>query len=377
MKVKALRITQNNTAFYLTTLNSSFLGHTCSTNMKNIENSEDIYQRRLNVSRVNRIADYANRIRALFPTCVVLNSRTVLHYDSVNMELEIPEEDDTFFIVDGQHRIAGITKSHRDYMLPIVILNNVSVDDQSELFITINSEQKSVHPNVRFNMKSNDKYNTPEKMVRNIAEMINGDIDSPLYHKIWMDDASRKKGERPLSLSAFCEPICAYIYNPKDYYSIKDALYKSEGDTAILNIFSGKYENNILWTLYMNQRSEVLYKIILNYFLAIHDVYEEEWADRNSIIIKTTGYNAFMILFKEMFLYCRKNRNVFSRNVMYQVLSKKRVESKYFYAPIIGLGRSGAYELYRLLRPEEFKLESINSEFMDSLADYPDDEYYF
>ncbi len=369
MKIDAIKVEQNGYVFYIASLDSSYLKRTCSTNMKKIEESKDIYQRKLNINRVHQIAEFAKRPRALFPTCVVLNSRSHLDYDNENHTLFIPDVNDIFFIIDGQHRIAGINESNKEYKLGVVILNNVDIDTQSELFITINSEQKSVHPNIRFNMKSNDRFYTPEKMVRNIAEMLNGDQASPMKNCIWLDDSSRKKGEKPLSLSAFCEPLCAYIYNTKDYYSLKDKLYETNGDMQGLICFSEKYKNNILWPLYFNGREDVLYRIVYNYFKAIHDVYEKEWNDSSSVIIKTTGYNAFMILFKGIFQYCRAHDNLFSYNRMYEIFSANRIDGEFFYTPNVGVGRSGAYELYRKLLPKEIGDDGVDSEYMVSLSE--------
>lgn len=372
MRIRALEIKQNNEVFYVATVSSFFLAKTCSTNMEDIIDAKDIYQRRLNEGRVNQIAQFAKRATALFPTCVVLNSHTKLEYNALRMELIVPEDRDSFFIIDGQHRIAGICRSEREYQLCAVILNNVSIDKQSELFITINSEQKTVHPNIRFNMRSNDRYYTPEKMARNMAEMLNGDKDSALYNKIWMDDSTRKRGELPLSLSAFCDPLCAYIYNSRDYYIIKDTLNEHSGDMESLRKFSDKYKNSILWPLYINKREDVLYRILFNYFRAVRDVYEEEWNDPKSILVKTTGYNALMILFKGMFLYCRNNDNTYTHKRMMRVLFDNKIDSENFYSTSIGVGRSAAYELYKRLKPKEFEDEGINSDFFNSMSDDPD-----
>lgn len=372
MIIKALEIKQNKEVFYLASVSSCFLARTCSTNMKDIIKSKDIYQRRLNEGRVIQISQYAKRTRALFPTCVVLNSHAKLKYNPQTMELEVPEEENSFFIIDGQHRIAGINKSEKDYQLGVVIMDCVPIELQSELFITINSEQKTVHPNIRFNMRSNDRYYTPEKMALYMAEMLNGDDDSPFYNKIWMDDSTRRRGELPLSLSAFCDPLCAYIYNSRDYYAIKDVLNDNSGNMDSLRIFSGKYKNNILWPIYINKREDVLYRILFNYFRAVRDVYEKEWNDPRSILLKTTGYNALMILFKGMFLYCRNNDNTYTHKRMMNVLYNNKIDSENFYSSNIGVGRSAAYDLYNRLKPDEFEDEGINADFLNSMSDDPD-----
>lgn len=369
MKIKAIPVYQNGYIFYITSIPSSVLSKTCSTTIDSMKKDTDVYQRRLNASRVSRISDFAKRQRAIFPTCIVLNSKEHLAYDKEKMELELPEEKDSFFIVDGQHRIEGIKQSDREYNLCVVILNNESLDLQSELFITINGEQKAVNPNIRFNIKANDSVDTPEKMTRNIADMLNSDLLSPLYNKIWMDDSPRKRGDQPLSLSAFCEPICGYIYNQKSYYSIKDALYNNGNNTMKLNDAFSDYKNYILWTFYADVGDRVLYKILFNYFSAIKDVYKNVWNDSKSSIIKTTGYNAFMLLFKGIFLYCKKNNNNYSYQFIKSILESNVISADNFYQPVVGLGRSAAYELYKKLQISFIDFESINEEYLELLQD--------
>ncbi len=368
MKIRAFEIKQKNIVFYVAVLKNSLLSRICSTTLSRITSSTDIYQRRLNKTRVNSIALFAKRNRSVFPTSIVLNSSERMEYDSERLELTISDNKDAFFIIDGQHRIAGIKESGYDFEMSVVIFNNIDLDLQSELFLTINSEQKTVNPNVRFNMKSNDIVFTPEKMIRNIAELLNNDSESPLFNKIWMDDKPRKRGEYPLSLSAFCNPICEYVYNSKNYYSLKDELYKNNGDLTLLNNCFAD-ENNFLWNIYKNHAEMVLYKILLNYFTSIKCIYQKVWDDPKSSIIKTTGYNALIILFKGLFMLCKRKNNNYSFDYMHSILSKRIIEESSFYAPNIQLGKSGAYELYLKMKPEEIDTERVNAGFMDSLDD--------
>lgn len=374
MKTKALVINQNGFKFYVVSLNAKILYNICSTSINEINIGEsDVYQRRLNNNRVNRIKEFSNRSRALFPTAIVLNSLDELNYNEETMQLEIPEKENNFFIIDGQHRIKGIKESHNSYELCVVIFNNISRDLQSELFITINSEQKTVNSNVRFNIKSNDAYNTPEKVVRNIAEIFNNDPTSPLYKKIWMDDTPRKKGTYPLSLSTFCNPICGYIYNSNDYYKLKDDLYKNNGSIESLSSYEYDIDRYFLWTIYLHNNEKLLYKILLNYFTAIKHVYSNIWNDSKSVIIKTTGYNAFMLLFKYVFLSCKKNNNNFSLSYIERMLKDNKIDDSEFDQLNAGLGKVAAFNLFLKLQYSRNGKLDIFDEFISSFEDTEDE----
>lgn len=350
MKIKAIEVNQNNSKFYICAVNAKKLSYICSTSMQEIVNDTDVFQRQLNEERRKRITSFANRSRALFPTAIVLNSRSNIQFS--NGELELNENPNSYFIIDGQHRIFGIKDSRYDYELCVVVVN-VDTDLQSELFITINSEQKTVNPNVRFNMKSNDKVGTPEKEIRNIAEMLNGDEQSPLYNKIWLDDKPRNKDNVKLSLGAFCEPLCNYIYNSKYYYEFKDLLIKTSFNKDDVKTFGKehKFDKKILWNCYVNRRMDVVHRILLNYFRAISVVYDKEWVDLKSIMLKTIGFNAFILLFVDIFKICQNNNNDFSCKNIIEILNQHKVDSSYFYtSKNASVGKVGAVELYKELR---------------------------
>lgn len=366
---KAIKLKQNDYEFFLTTLSVNFLHKACSTNIAQMDVEGDVYQRRLNKSRVLRIAGFARRSRAVFPTAVVLNSKLPLKYVHESMELFLPEEEDSFFVIDGQHRIEGVYESGNDLDMCVVIMNCVDLDMQSELFITINSEQKAVNPNVRFSIKSNDKYITPEKMICSIAKLFNNDPQSPFFERIWMDDTPRRRGQYTLSLSAFCEPLCEYIYSRNMYYNLKDCLYSRDGNKGCLTDFNDSNAKYILWPFYLYDADKILYKILLNYFVAIKNVYSDVWYDTNSCIVKTTGYNAFMLLFKSLFMYCKQNGNDFSYARIYKILNENKIDSEEFDSKRAGLGRAAAYELFSKLRPKTFERVSIDEDFMMSLSE--------
>jgi len=54
-------------------------------------------------------------------------------------------------------------------------------------------------------------------------------------------------------------------------------------------------------SLSSTQNDKVIYKILLNYFNAFKKNFSHDWGNGDSILTKTTGYNAMMLLFKDLF----------------------------------------------------------------------------
>lgn len=351
IEIPFIKIEQHNYKFYVCNLDARTLNSICSTSMKNFQGGNEVYQRELDLSRVRKIGIFSKRDKGLMPTSIVLNSKSRLEFIPNEDKLVIDtERKDSFFIIDGQHRIAGAGESSPDYQFCVVIFDNVDEDLQSELFVSINNEQKRVNPNVRFNIRANDSVKTPEKVYQKIAVVLNERQDSPFYGLLRMGEHSIKG--TTLSVSAFASGFLGYTYDGDDYYELKSLLEKKScldairGNLSDYNINEGKY---FLWKFYSNDREDILYKIICNYFNAIRDVFPDEWGSnkKNSILSKTTGFNAFMILFKDVYRCCEKNNHDFSYKYIYGIICRLRPLSGMFTNSNWGLGKVGAMQLYK------------------------------
>lgn len=118
------------------------------------DGSESGYQRSPETARTGKVARYLQSDpKPLMPTSVVLSYRGKLPTSAFDgmVTLEIPDED-TLWIVDGQHRIYGFEKAIndlgivrlQDYLLPIVIVENPSLEDEANQFRVINETMKKV-----------------------------------------------------------------------------------------------------------------------------------------------------------------------------------------------------------------------------------------
>ena len=68
-------------------------------------------------------------------------------------------------IVDGQHRLMGYSKldvlKQKESELPVIVFDNMTKEEEIEMFLKINMEQQKINPNLTLILKSGD-LNWPE-----------------------------------------------------------------------------------------------------------------------------------------------------------------------------------------------------------------------
>lgn len=343
--IPALKLTQPIGDFYVGVIPSKDLLGLCTTDMDSIKESEyDIYQRKLNQSRIPALEQYMEYSKATFPNGIILNSRYPLKYE--NGKLIIERKQDAFFIIDGQHRVEALSyyKGQKPFDVCIVVFEKLDEDTQTEIFVTVNSEQKKVNPTVRLNLKGNDFVDTPEKVIRKIAIAMNDEPESPLRGKINFSDDSISKKDNKLSLAAFMRPILKKMYNEEKSFEIKDILIQNGNNRLLLSnyIKDGK-RTRPLWEMYINSDDDILYMILVNFFTAVKDVFPDDWENADSLLLKTSGYDALIMLLCEML---EKSNNDMSYDTLYEQLLKLQVLSGTFTLEKIGVGNSAAVKLF-------------------------------
>ncbi|KKP38396.1 MAG: hypothetical protein UR30_C0019G0011 [Candidatus Peregrinibacteria bacterium GW2011_GWC2_33_13] len=108
----------------------------------------------------------------------------------------------------------------------------------------------------------------------------------------------------------------------------------------------------IFWEYYINSSEDILYKILNAYFMALKDIYtDEKWCNTESVLCKTSGYSAFMKLFKDFYDYDYNNSQLtnidFYKDILVQIKDRVNIE-----APESRLGAAGATNLYNELKRE-------------------------
>ena len=271
-----------------------------SVDRRHIDEDDEVIgvQRPLRTDKVREIKKYLTTQNATFPNSIIVN---VKHQDVISMtdtELEIKDSEAAFTIIDGQHRLYGFEDYTGDkFELILTIFIGLEVSLQSEVFSIINSQQTKVDPSLNINLELSDKTENPRKKLVQIAQTFNVDKESPWYQQIKMLSG---QGLGIISLSAFVKPLFNLTYPERLWINIKNELnnsYPAFPDFNSLNVDIVRYP---FWTFYVEQEPQVIYKILLNYFRAFKQVLNNDWANTESILNKTSGYNAMIKLFGDL-----------------------------------------------------------------------------
>ena len=173
------------------------------------------YQRPLSEYRRRQILDYLLKEEGVFPTSVLLNVRGEIEFipsseDKSVGKLIIPDESLPMYLVDGQHRVAGIQygllkgyDEFLDYPLPVVIMNQDKITEVA-MFYKINKRQKGVPVDIaernlqelaRTQRETLATIEGEPKVLEaeavEIVDYLNTEPDSPWYGKIYMPGSKR------------------------------------------------------------------------------------------------------------------------------------------------------------------------------------------
>ena len=170
------------------------------------------YQRLLKRKRVDDIARYIDE-GGYFPNSVIVDIRTKrekdlkfdkassIEHDSATSlgVLHLPQVYRSVFIIDGQHRLYGYskTKSTSHHTIPVVAFHNLPEEEQAQIFVDINHKQESVPANLLrslmadFHWKSEDAGMALGALKTRLLNEMNADDNSPFYKRVIMAQEPR------------------------------------------------------------------------------------------------------------------------------------------------------------------------------------------
>lgn len=304
-----IRITQPIGDFYISKISPSALLDMSFVDRRRIENDDEFLgiQRELKQTKINQIKTYLKSIDATFPNSIILNTTDAFVVNETNNMLELRIDPSTFTIIDGQHRLEGFRDNPvANFELIVSIFKNLELHEQANIFSTINSQQTKVDPSLNLNLELNSKVYTPRKMMIEVAQSFNYDKDSPWFNSIKFGGSGYNGF---ITLSAFVSPLLDLTFPENEYYQIRNALMENERVSELPD-FGINSERYIFWTLYKRKEAHIVYKILYNYFNAIKTLLPDDWLNENSILNKTTGYNAIIKLFKDIASEGIRNNNL-------------------------------------------------------------------
>jgi|SRR6218665_247100 len=305
-----------------------------------LQSTDEGVQRRLQIDRINSIKKFIESDNSNFLPNSVLLSADISNIDGIDEdfvkyegsdfgEFEFPD-DFLFSIIDGQHRLAGLsmvkTELLAEFEIPAIILLNVSKPTAAKLFADINGKQRAVNKSLIYDLYSN--INKPDfeeiKKYHTICENLYKSERSPLYRQIKMLGI----GSGAISQSFFI-----------DY--ARDAINKTP-----LN----------------SQDSQKIFEHFFYYFRAFQRTFPDDWPvpmifknivelenhaykvlkSRKSQLVKTNGFGAILRAFP---IVNRLAENDMSKYESYILKLKTKIE--WIPTGTTGTGKAFQDSLYR------------------------------
>lgn len=320
-------------------------------------------QRKLDPSRVKKIAEYVKTRDASFPTSILLaitedcaeiiettsKSKQLklspLNADEINSRIknEIINEfnkndyltEGIAKVLDGQHRIAGLSHAIRDlegvsqlslfedetkeelierlknFELNVAIFIGYDIHEQAKLFGIVNLAQTKVNKSLVYNLEEYSKARSPQRVCHNIAKLLDESEKSPFFEKIKMLGC-KTMGRiyiEPLTQSAFVETLMSTL--SKNPELDRDILNRKHlfGQGKIDRYTDKEKERYIFRELFLNEEDGELLDIIWNYFEAVKYKWTQAWDDvSNSLLPKNNCFRALMRYLRDIYPLINKKK---------------------------------------------------------------------
>lgn len=195
----AMPLEQNGQKFYLTTIPKEDIFPYCFV-ADRFEDSEQGFQRALDLGRAREIASYLDNGRGSIPTCIVLSARAdaALSFNSKTKAIQFKRKLKGFLVLDGQHRLYGYGLTQKGYRVPVAIYEGLTTKAEVALFIDINTTQRGVPAALLLDIKQlADREMDHEKRLRELFDYLGTQSDSPFFGFMSPSQAARGHVSRP------------------------------------------------------------------------------------------------------------------------------------------------------------------------------------
>jgi len=158
------------------------------------------YQRLIQKPRLKSIGRFIES-GGFFPNNILVNFVKSPRFDIIQKDvltdvhyghLYLPSSYKSAWIIDGQHRLygyAGLPDEFLDHKLIIVAFDGISKDEEANMFVTINHEQKSVAKNLLDDLEGQLKWESEDPGERigaicaRLIHNVNRDLSGPFYSR--------------------------------------------------------------------------------------------------------------------------------------------------------------------------------------------------
>lgn len=221
-------VTQGSHRFYTLTMPTEVLARCCYVTSRE-EDPETGFQRVLDKKRAQEIAEYMDQGFGTIPSSIVLSAQPNADLRDVakGKTLEFTFNPKSFLVLDGQHRVYGFSLAKTNLRVPVVIYNKLSRQEESKLFIDINTKQRPVPNELLLDIKRlAESESDTEVVLGELFDYFNTDTKSPLLGLMSSSKRQLKKLSRVTfynavkpTLQIFSERDADVIYPPIRAYT--------------------------------------------------------------------------------------------------------------------------------------------------------------
>lgn len=159
------------------------------------------YQRLVDRSRIKNIGEFLMR-GGYFPTNILINFQKKPRFDPVKRDedadvtygyLYLPDTYKSAWIIDGQHRLYGYSRLDDRLLrqnMVVLAFDRMKTEDEADLFVTINHEQRTVPRNLLDELEGELKWGSkvPSQRIGSIAarliQDLKADVGEPFYNRV-------------------------------------------------------------------------------------------------------------------------------------------------------------------------------------------------
>lgn len=209
------------------------------------------YQRIIKKDRLAKIRNFIENEKGYFPNAIIVSIRTkdenkkTLDFepapkqDSSSLSrigiVKLPQEYQTAYVIDGQHRLYGYSStSYADKnSIPVIAFVNMDKSEQVKMFMEINQNQKAVPKVLRDTLEADLLYDSKNyqsvnnAIKKRIAMKLGENRNSPLFGMILTGENSKKE-DIPLTIEGLAKALsktCFFNQYNKQNVVIKNGLF--------------------------------------------------------------------------------------------------------------------------------------------------------
>lgn len=296
----AVQVIQGNLTLYLTYVTPRDLFTSNFYEVDALEaSSQEGFQRILHKPRATRLSRHLTQANNLgyahLPTTVFLATSESIQFDEASGTLEFDKEIVCpFSVVDGQHRIEGLRQAVetdgdlKDFQLPVTIATNLDVTHQMYHFFMVNTTQVPVEASLR------------QQITKRFTNM-QGVEDLP-YTPFWLQrEINKGQDDKALRITEFLNSQSRSPLAGRIQMANEPASRNKIKQSSFVNVLKGQVLSAANPLAGQETDIEMQSKIMLNYFLAIDDIFVAGRERTATVVYKSNGLFFFLGISKWVF----------------------------------------------------------------------------